>query len=178
MTGIFLDRDGVIIRKAPEGKYITKLEEMELLPGAAEAIAELTRSGFKVIVVTNQRGVSTGRIKLPDLDQIHVRLKQVIASHGGRLCDIFYCPHDISEGCQCRKPKAGMLRAAAVKYRLSLTKCWMVGDAASDISAGKSAGCKTALITSSGDSLAWVDPPDFWAESLSLATRRILTTDF
>src|SRR5690349_10073241 len=147
MRGIFLDRDGVIIRKAVEGAYITDAEEMEFLPGSPEAIAELSRSGFKVIVVTNQRGIATGKIKLSDLEGIHARLKKYVASLGGNICDIFYCPHDISEGCSCRKPKAGMLLQAAKKHQLPLSECWMVGDMETDITAGKEAGCKTALIT-------------------------------
>jgi D-glycero-D-manno-heptose 1,7-bisphosphate phosphatase len=174
MTGMFLDRDGVIIRKAADGEYITKVEEMEFLPGSPEAIAQLSRSGFKVIVITNQRGVATGKIKLPDLEKIHARLKQVVAHLGGNVCDILYCPHDVAEGCMCRKPKAGMLLRAAKKHQLPLSECWMVGDAATDVTAGKRAGCKTVLITQSGEFSSWVDQPDIWAVSLASAVERIL----
>jgi D-glycero-D-manno-heptose 1,7-bisphosphate phosphatase len=174
MPGIFLDRDGVIIRKAADGEYIANVGEMEFLPGSPEAIAELSRSGFKVIVITNQRGVATGKITLPDLEEIHARLMQVVASLEGCICDIFYCPHDVSENCLCRKPKAGMLLWAAEKHDLPLSECWMVGDAASDITAGKSAGCKTALITHSSQFSGWADQPDIWADSLASAARRIL----
>lgn len=174
MSGIFLDRDGVIIRKAAEGEYITNVEETEFLPGSAEAIAELSRSGFKVIVVTNQRGVATGRIKLLDLEDIHARLRQVVSSLGGDLCDVFYCPHDTSEGCMCRKPKPGMLLQAARKHQLALAECWMVGDSGTDITAGKEAGCKTALITQSREFSKWVNQPDISAESLASAAERII----
>lgn len=174
MSGIFLDRDGVIIRKAPDGEYIINADEMEFLPGSPEAIAELSRSGFKVIVVTNQRGVATGKIKLADLEDIHDRVKQIVASLGGDVCDIYYCPHDVSEGCTCRKPKAGMLLRAAEKYQLPLSECWMVGDTPTDITAGKSAGCKTALITQAAEFSSWVEQPDIWAESLASVAKRIL----
>jgi len=174
MTGIFLDRDGVIIRKAADGEYIANVAEMQFLPGSAEAIAKLSRSGFGIIVVTNQRGVATGKIKLPDLENIHSRIRQVVASLGGQVCDIFYCPHDISEGCMCRKPKTGMLLQGAKKHQLALCECWMVGDTGIDITAGKDAGCKTALITQSRDFLNWVDKPDIWAQSLASVAERIL----
>jgi D-glycero-D-manno-heptose 1,7-bisphosphate phosphatase len=174
MTGIFLDRDGVILCKKPDGEYITNVDEMEFLPGAAQAIAKLSRSGFKIIIATNQRGVATGKIKLADLEDIHVRLKQVVASLGGEVCDVFYCPHDLSEGCTCRKPKAGMLLQAAKEHQLLLNECWMIGDAATDIAAGKAAGCKTALITQSSNFSNLVDQPDIWADSLASIAERIL----
>lgn len=175
LSGIFLDRDGVILRKAAEGEYITNTEEMEFLPGSAEAIAELSRSGFKVVVVTNQRGVATGKVKLSDLENIHVRMRQVVATLGGEVCDVFYCPHDISDGCSCRKPKAGVLLQAAEKHQLALSQCWMVGDASTDITAGKEAGCKTALITQSREFSNWAGQPDIRAESLASAAEQILS---
>lgn len=174
MSGIFLDRDGVIIQKAPDGEYIITANEMKFLPGSAEAIAELSRSGFKVIIVTNQRGVAKGKVKLSDLQDIHARLCQVVANLGGNVCDVFYCPHDISEDCTCRKPRAGMLLQAAEKHQLPLSECWMVGDACTDIMAGKEAGCKTVLITQSREFSNWTDQPDIWAESLASAAERIL----
>lgn len=174
MSGIFLDRDGVIIRKANEGDYVQNVSEMHFLPGALEAIVRLSWAGLKVIVITNQRGVATGKIKLADLEDIHARLKEAVSICGGEVCDIFFCPHDISDDCTCRKPKTGMLLLAATKYHLALSECWMVGDAASDIKAGKSAGCRTALITPSGGSSIWPDQPDIWAESLALAVPRLL----
>ena len=174
MSGIFLDRDGVIIRKAADGEYITNVAEMQLLPGSVEAIAKLSRSGFKVIVVTNQRGVATGKIKLQDLEDIHTRLRQGVTSLGGEVCDVFYCPHHISEGCMCRKPKAGMLLQAALKHKLALSECWMVGDMVADIVAGKEAGCKTALIAQLAEFSSWADQPDIWAQSLASVAERIL----
>lgn len=174
MTGMFLDRDGVIIRKAPDGEYITTIEEMEFLPGSPEAIAQLSRSGFKVIVVTNQRGVATGKIKLPDLEEIHARLKQVVANLGGSVCDILYCPHDVADDCLCRKPKAGMLLQAAERHHLPLSECWMVGDSATDIAAGKTAGCKTALISRAREFSTWIDQPNMCAGDLASAAEQIL----
>jgi D-glycero-D-manno-heptose 1,7-bisphosphate phosphatase len=174
MSGIFLDRDGVIIRKATEGDYIKNVNEIEFLPGSLDAIAELSRFGFKIVIVTNQRGIATGRIKRSDLEDIHDKVRQAVAQLGGDLSDICYCPHDVSEGCMCRKPKAGMLLRSAEKFQLLLSECWMVGDAPTDITAGKSVGCKTALITQSNDFLDWVDQPYILASSLAYAAKQII----
>jgi D-glycero-D-manno-heptose 1,7-bisphosphate phosphatase len=99
VSAILLDRDGVIIRKAPEGGYVTEWSEVEFLPGSLDAIAEFRHLGYKLIIVTNQRGVATGKIELPKLKEIHARMKDVIARCGGNVSGIYYCPHDDSEGC-------------------------------------------------------------------------------
>jgi D-glycero-D-manno-heptose 1,7-bisphosphate phosphatase len=177
MSAIFLDRDGVIIRKAADGEYVGDWCEVEFLPGSLEAIAAFCRFGYKVIVVTNQRGVATGKIELSKLEEIHARMKDAIASCGGRISGIYFCPHDISEGCRCRKPKAGMLLQAAAEHQLRFPECWMVGDAEMDIVAGKSVGCKTALLTQSEGFQQWAEKPDIWAESLALAAKRILSDE-
>ncbi len=171
---IFLDRDGVVIRKASDGEYVTDWTEVEFLHGSSDAIAAFCDSGYKVIIVTNQRGVATGKIGLSKLNDIHSRMKAFIANRGGSVAGIYFCPHDISECCGCRKPKAGMLLQAAAEHQLCLSDCWMVGDAQTDIAAGKSAGCKTALITQSEEFHLWTLKPDISAENLALAADRIL----
>jgi D-glycero-D-manno-heptose 1,7-bisphosphate phosphatase len=174
MRAIFLDRDGVIIRKAPDGEYVTAWDEVDFLSGSVEAIAAFCRLGYKVIIVTNQRGLATGKIQLSKLAEIHTKMREVIASGGGALAGIYYCPHDISEACPCRKPKPGMLLRAAEEHQLSLPSCWMVGDALTDIAAGKSAGCKTALISESKEDQQSKAKPDILATSLDLAAKHIL----
>ena len=177
MSAIFLDRDGVIIRKAPEGEYVADWGEVEFLPGSLGAIAALHRFGYKVIVITNQRGVATGKIQLCKVEEIHTKIRKVVADSGGKISAIYYCRHDTSEGCACRKPKPGMLLDAASEHQLHLRECWMVGDAATDIAAGKSVGCKTALITQSEAFQQWNEKPDIWAESLALVAKRILAEE-
>lgn len=177
MKAIFLDRDGVIIRKAPEGEYISDWGEVEFLPGALQAIAELSQAGFKVIVVTNQRGVATGKIRPSSLREIHVRLKQVAARNQGEITAIYCCTHDLPQNCSCRKPNPGMLFQAALEHSLDLSESWMVGDSVTDITAGKRARCKTALITHSEDCAGWPERPDIRAESLARVAGMILNAD-
>jgi D-glycero-D-manno-heptose 1,7-bisphosphate phosphatase len=174
MRAIFLDRDGVIIRKAPYGEYVADWSEVKFLPGSLDAIAAFSRFGYKVMIVTNQRGVATGKIQLTKVKEIHARMREVIASHGGDISGIYYCPHDTSEACTCRKPKPGMLLQAAADHELSLSECWMVGDAVTDIAAGKRAGCKTVLIKRSRSLQHCAERPDLWAKSLASAARKIL----
>lgn len=143
----FLDRDGVINRKAStEDEYITRWEEMQILPGVGEAIALLNEAGFCVIVVSNQRCIAKGFLTPDELDSIHERMRSEIAAMGARIDAVYYCPHEEEPPCPCRKPEPGMLFAAADDHRLDLTSSWMIGDSQKDVQAGKSAGCKTARI--------------------------------
>jgi D-glycero-D-manno-heptose 1,7-bisphosphate phosphatase len=174
MSGIFLDRDGVIIRKAVEGEYISDWSEVEFLPGALEAIGAFCQYERKVIIVTNQRGVAIGKTKLFNLHEIHARLKKAARKHGGEITEIYFCPHDISEECLCRKPKPGMLLRAAKAHGLQFSECWMIGDSVTDIEAGRRVGCKTALISSFPGIKDRDIKPDICERSLSLIVHRIL----
>ena len=176
MNAILLDRDGVIIRKAPDGEYIADWRNVEFLPGALEAIKLFHCSGYELIVVTNQRGVATGKIQIEKMHEIHSKIGAVIAKNGGLISAFYYCPHDYSDRCDCRKPRPGMLLRAAKDHSLILSNCWMIGDSLTDIAAGKSAGCKTALISPSvrpelSSNGADYDLAD---RSLALVARRII----
>lgn len=144
--GVFLDRDGVIIEGAREGEYITDWENVRFLPGALASVAALYDEGFKVVIVTNQRGVALGKIHADRLNDIHSCMRARFAEYGAVVAGIYFCPHDKSENCSCRKPAAGMLLRAAEEHSLDLGRCWMVGDKPSDIEAGKRVGCRTILI--------------------------------
>src|SRR5690349_11793471 len=115
-SAVFLDRDGVINRKAPEGDYIGAWEEVQFIEGAIEAVASLNRAGYKVFVVTNQRGIATKKVKLENLLDIHLRIQQEFTRAGAVISQIYYCPHDLSAKCSCRKPQPGMLRRAAREH--------------------------------------------------------------
>jgi D-glycero-D-manno-heptose 1,7-bisphosphate phosphatase len=143
----FLDRDGVINRKAPtEDEYITRWEEMQILPGVVEAIALLCRANFRVIVVSNQRCVAKGLLTENELDAIHQQMCREISARGATIDGVYYCPHEEQPACSCRKPAPGMLFAAADEHQVDLNCSWMIGDSEKDIQAGRSAGCRTARI--------------------------------
>ena len=140
----FLDRDGTINAKAPEGEYVTSPDQVTLLPGAARAVRALNDAGVVTVVVTNQRGIALGRMSERDLHAVHERLAVLLDEEAGAHLDkILHCPHD--EGvCDCRKPGIGLLRRAAVELPgLSLENSVMIGDSESDVEAGRAAGMRT-----------------------------------
>jgi D-glycero-D-manno-heptose 1,7-bisphosphate phosphatase len=153
---VFLDRDGVLNRKAAPGEYVTRVEDFVLLPGVENAVAALNRSGRKVIVVTNQRGIALGLYSQNDLDRIHDKLKAQLSRHGAHLDGIYVCPHEAGE-CDCRKPLTGLFEQA---YRAfpgaKPERSIMVGDTLRDIEAGKRASMATALVTG-GDAATTAD---------------------
>lgn len=174
MRAVFLDRDGVINRKAPEGEYIATWGDMRFLPGAFASVSTLFRAGFQIIVVTNQRGIALGKVRLEDLEEMHRRMRARCSQHGAIITDVYFCPHDISEHCSCRKPKPGMLLQAAEDHALDLSSCWMIGDAASDLEAGRKAGCKTAWILPAAAPQRIDLHADLRAHNLPSAVRKIL----
>jgi D-glycero-D-manno-heptose 1,7-bisphosphate phosphatase len=177
MKAVFLDRDGVINRKAADGEYITNWLEMEILPGALAAAVALDRAGYLIFVVTNQRGVATGKILEADLNEIHRRMKQEFVDAGASIKAIYCCRHDVHVNCQCRKPKPGMLFQAAREHNLNLADCWIIGDSSTDIEAGFSAGCKTAQIIDLPPVELWETRPDIVANNLRAVVTQILGWD-
>lgn len=168
----FLDRDGVINRKARKGEYITRWDEVQFLPGVPEAIALLKQSGFRVIVITNQRCVAKGLITIPELEALHRRMVNELAKAGAIIDAVYYCPHEKQPTCRCRKPAPGMLLEAARDHQIDLASSWMIGDSDIDIEAGKNAGCKTARLVDSNESAS--GNPDVIAPSLLPAIHQIL----
>ncbi|HZT68616.1 MAG TPA: HAD family hydrolase [Terriglobia bacterium] len=172
---VFLDRDGVINRKAPEGKYITAWEEVEFLPGVGDALRDLKQSGFLLIIVTNQSAVSRDELSVDALESIHRKMLLHLAGQGAAVDAIYYCPHDRNANCQCRKPMPNMLVQAAEEHGIDLSQSWMVGDAATDIQAGRAAGCRTISLSPPGSDGMLSPAPDFKAHSLQEAARWILS---
>jgi D-glycero-D-manno-heptose 1,7-bisphosphate phosphatase len=168
----FLDRDGVINRKAPEGQYVTRWEEIKFLPGACEAIRLLNHAGFLVLVVSNQRCVAKGVITTDALESIHARMRHECEAANATIDAIYYCPHETQPPCSCRKPHPGMLLHAARTHDVDLGASWMIGDSESDVSAGRTAGCHTAKLM--GDDNSSDGGADLVASSLFDATRKIL----
>jgi D-glycero-D-manno-heptose 1,7-bisphosphate phosphatase len=133
----FVDRDGTINAKAPEGEYITSPDGFEFLPGAERAIALLAEAGWRVIVVSNQRGVALGRMTRADVEAVNGRMAHL------PIDGIFVCPHDRGE-CDCRKPGTGLFRQAQERFpEIALERSVMIGDADSDMEAGRAIGART-----------------------------------
>lgn len=144
MPIIILDRDGVINYDSVE--YIKSPDEWLPIPGSLDAIAQLNRSGFRVLIVTNQSGIARGYYDIDTLDLIHEKMMQELASVGGYIEEIFFCPHHPDELCSCRKPQPGMLFQIAEKYPINLQETFFIGDSIGDIRAAQTAGCMPILV--------------------------------
>ncbi len=146
MRYVFLDRDGVLNRKPPEGDYVRDWSQWTWLPGAMEAIGRMNRAGLTVIVVTNQRGIALGLYTEAQLQQIHHNMKADLAERGVCVDAIYYCPHDRG-ACDCRKPGTGMFEQARKDFpEINADNSIMIGDSLTDIQAGQSLGMKTIFI--------------------------------
>jgi D-glycero-D-manno-heptose 1,7-bisphosphate phosphatase len=143
---VFLDRDGIINRKPPEGQYVSTWSDFHFLPGAEAAISKLNRSGYKVIIVTNQRGVALGLYTEQDIQQLHNRLRKHLAAFNAHVDAIYYCPHDKNE-CDCRKPGPGLFEQAFHDFpQASTANSIMIGDSISDIEAGRRLNMSTIFV--------------------------------
>lgn len=144
MKLLILDRDGVI--NADSDAYIKSVKEWHPLPGSIAAIAQLSKAGWTVAVATNQSGIARGYYTLATLDAMHERLRSLVAEEGGEVGLIVYCPHGPDDGCDCRKPKPGLLKTIAEHYGVSLTNVWFVGDSLGDLEAAKAVDSQPVLV--------------------------------
>jgi len=146
---VFLDRDGVINRKPPEGEYVGRWSDFHPLPGAEQAIAALNRSGRAVIVITNQRGVALGLYTEDDVRRLHDELQRHLGGHSAHIDAFYYCPHDKGE-CDCRKPGTGLFQQAFRDFpAASPANSLVIGDSISDIEAARRLAMPSIFI--SGD---------------------------
>ena len=145
---VFLDRDGVINRDSPD--YIKSWSEFEFLPGSLEAIQKLTAEGFAIVVITNQSAIGRKLISKKQLEHMHRMMAENVRSHGGRIDDIFYCPHVPADDCNCRKPKPGMIHRAVHTYPIDPASSIMIGDSVRDIACARNAGCGHAILVKTG----------------------------
>ena len=151
---IFIDRDGTI--NVSKG-FISKADDLELIPGTIDAIKAINKSGALAIVITNQPVIARGECTFEELHNIHNKLKTLLGEKGAFVDDIFYCPHHPDKGfegevpelkfdCECRKPKTGMIDEAVKKYNIDLSKSYMVGDSTMDLETARNAGIKSVLV--------------------------------
>ncbi|MBA1430072.1 D-glycero-beta-D-manno-heptose 1,7-bisphosphate 7-phosphatase [Pseudomonas orientalis] len=144
MKLLILDRDGVI--NYDSDAYIKSVAEWIPLPGSIEAIAQLSKAGWTVAIATNQSGIARGYYDIATLDAMHARLRRLVAEQGGEVGLVVYCPHGPNEGCDCRKPKPGMLKIIAEHYKVPLAGIWFVGDSLGDLEAAKAVDSQPVLV--------------------------------
>ncbi len=181
---IFLDRDGTM--NVSKG-FISKADDLELIPGTIEAIKDINKSGALAIVITNQPVIARGECSFEELHNIHNKLKTLLGEKGAFVDDIFYCPHHPDKGfegevpelkfdCECRKPKTGMIEEAVEKYNIDLSKSYMVGDSTMDLEMARNAGIKSVLVNTgfAGNDGKYDRSCDIEAEDLLDAVEKII----
>lgn len=177
---IFIDRDGVI-NKDPGGwtkhSYVTRWEDFIFLPGSKEALKRLADRGYDIVVISNQAGVSKGHYSEGELGSVNSNMIREIEKSGGKIKKVFYCLHQDSDNCDCRKPKAGLFRKAEKELGITASGSYFIGDGRTDVEAGKKIGLETILVlsgkTGPEDMRAWESKPDHIFRDLEEAVRFI-----
>jgi D-glycero-D-manno-heptose 1,7-bisphosphate phosphatase len=141
---VFVDRDGVICRNRDD--YVKSWEEFVFLHGALKALARLARLELYIVVITNQSIINRSMVPVDVVEEIHARMVRAIEAAGGRIDRVMVCPHRPDEHCACRKPQPGLLLAAAEELDLDLSQSFLIGDAESDMQAGRAVGCRRYLV--------------------------------
>jgi D-glycero-D-manno-heptose 1,7-bisphosphate phosphatase len=175
LKAVFLDRDGVLNRAVVrDGKPYPPAspEELEILPDVPDALAGLKEGGFLLLVVTNQPDVARGTQERAVIERMHEKLRSSLP-----IDDFFVCYHDDADGCDCRKPKPGLLRQAVIRYGLDLSACYLIGDRWRDIDAGHAAGCNTVWIDRGYQERNPYHPPCVRVSSCGEAALWILRTN-
>jgi D-glycero-D-manno-heptose 1,7-bisphosphate phosphatase len=174
----FLDRDGTI---AEEMGYLNHLSRFRLFPFAAAAIRRLNEAGVPVVVVTNQSGAARGFFPEEMIHRVHERMAAELAAAGARVDGVYYCPHDLKSGCDCRKPRTGMLERAAAEHALVLAGSFIVSDRYDDLRMAEAVGGRSILVlTGYGrgeyewNRAHWPRMPDHIVENLAEAVEIIL----
>jgi len=175
----FIDRDGTLIR---ERNYLSKIKDIKLIGGVVKALKLLRAAGFRIVMITNQSGIGRGYFTEKKLKSIHLALKKMLKKKGAALDAIYYCPHLPDHGCECRKPRTGLVKKAAKKLNIDLSASYSIGDHTGDFLLGQNMGGKGIFvltghgkrefkkIKASGGKLK----PDFVAKNLPAASKWIL----
>lgn len=141
---IILDRDGVINRRI-DG-YIRRPEEWEPIEGSIEAMVDLYRRGYHIVIATNQAGIGRGLMTVDDLIKVHEKLSAALGVYRAQVDALFFCPHAPDARCKCRKPQPGLLNSIARRYRSAIDGTFFVGDSLSDVEAAQAAGAKPMMV--------------------------------
>lgn len=178
---IFIDRDGVI-NKDPGGwtehNYVTEWEDFHFLPGSKEAIKRLSDAGYEIIIMSNQAGISKGFYSEDKLNGINIKMLKELRKKGGMIKKTYYCIHQDSDNCDCRKPKIGLFRRAEKELGIKSEGSYFIGDGRVDVEAGRAARLKTILVLSGKTKLedveGWGVKPDYTFKDLPEAVDFIL----
>lgn len=144
VKAVFLDRDGTLIDNR-QG-YMSKKEDIRFVPTVIPALRRLSKSAYKIIIVSNQSGIGRGYYTKKEAKALFAWLKKELKRHGARIDGVYYCPHTPQDRCSCRKPEIGMFLQASRDFDLNLSKSWMVGNEEKDVQAGRYANTKTILV--------------------------------
>jgi D-glycero-D-manno-heptose 1,7-bisphosphate phosphatase len=176
---VFLDRDGVLNEKQPEGNWVTSTEGLRILPGVPDSVARLNKAGLLVLVVSNQRGVAQGKLTIADVEGTHAALQRALMSSGARIDAFFICPHEKGK-CDCRKPLTGLYEQAKRQYpAIEPETSVMIGDSLVDIQFGRKVGMRTIFLVGGAEqrlegAQQAVELADFTFSSLSDAVEFLL----
>lgn len=176
-SAVFLDRDGTIIKDV---SYLSRPEQVELLDGAAEAIARINAALVPAVIVTNQSGIGRGYFSVADYERTEQRLDALLAERGARIDATYFCPHAPEEGCRCRKPGTLLFERAAEDLGIDLQHALFIGDRLRDIEPAISFGAKGVLVpipTTPRDEIARAQESARVADSLSVALDWYLCTN-
>ena len=144
--GVFFDRDGVLNERPAPGEFVRSAADFRWICGAADAVALLQSRGYVLTVVSNQRGIGEGSVSWSTVRAVERLIQDELARRGSAIAGFHYCPHRHDAGCECRKPAPGLLLSAAREHGIDLPASVMIGDAESDVEAGRAAGCHTFRI--------------------------------
>ena len=181
---IFIDRDGVI-NKDPGGwvasSYVTRWEDFILLPGSPEALKKLCRAGFEIVIISNQGGVSKGFFTEEELGKLNSKIIDTLSKKGITIKKTYYCVHQESDNCECKKPKTGLFKRAEKELGIKAAGSYFIGDGKMDVQAGSKAKLKTVLVLSGKANLEmlkeWEIKPDYIFDNLLEAVNFILSKE-
>ncbi len=177
MSGaIFLDRDGTI---NIDKNYVYKIEDWEFLPNAIEGLRELSLKGYKLVIITNQSGIGRGYYTCHDMEKLHHHVISLLKKNSIAIAGIYYCPHEPSDNCRCRKPETELLKKAATELNINIEESYFIGDKTCDIKMGKDGGCKTIMVKTGkgGKDGEYNVLPDFIVSDLYEAAKLIVSSE-
>jgi D-glycero-D-manno-heptose 1,7-bisphosphate phosphatase len=171
---VLIDRDGTL---NVEKQYLSHPDQLEFIPGSAQALKRLEDRGIGVCVLTNQSAIARGYFDQAQLNKVHERLVKLLANYGVALKGIYYCPHAPDDNCDCRKPMPGMIFRAMADHHFNASHAWVIGDKESDVQMGRAVGAKTILVrTGYGKEFEPFTRADYVVDDLSAAVELILSS--